>query len=157
MLRIPTYAAALLAVAVAANAGANAQTANRGAEVIPADQGRVTGQISADFGSRRFSGATGVDIYTITNLKAADLMILNGAINRVPEKNLNYSVKFDLFNPKNPSQVAKDAAILRGEAIIDQGGRYDPAAGKLRIDIVKGTQSSSPFRGAMQGREVTRW
>ena len=151
--------ALVLGAAFAVCAGAaHAQTAtSRGAEVIPADKGTITGQIAADFGSRKLSGATGVDIYTITNLKGADLMVLNGAINRVPEKSLNYSVKFDLFNPKNPSQVAKEAAILRGETIIDQTGRYDPAAGKLRIDIVKGTQSSSAFRGGLQGREVTRW
>lgn len=130
---------------------------NRGLEVIAADKGRITGTINVDFGSRTLSGATGVDIYTINNLKAGDLMVLNGAINRVPEKSLNYSVKFDLFNPKNPAQVAKEAAILRGEVMIDQTGRYDPSAGKLRIDIVKGTQSSSAFRGSLQGREVTRW
>ena len=101
--------------------------------------------------------ATGVDIYTITDEKIADLMVLNGSINRIPEKSLAYSIKFDLFNPKNPAQVAKEAAILRGDVVIDQTGRYDPAAGKLRIDIVKGTQSSAAFRGGLQGREVTRW
>ncbi len=68
---------------------------------------------------------------------------MNGAINRTPDKSLSYSVKFDLFNPKNPAQVAKEAAILRGDVLIDQTGRYDPVAGKLRIDVVKGTQSSS--------------
>lgn len=151
--RAAAAAVGLFAVSVAAHA----QTTSRGAEVVAGDQGRITGQIEVDFGSRKASGATGVDIYTITNLKAADLMVLNGAINRIPEKSLNYSVRFDLFNPKNPAQVAKDAAIMRGEAVIDQTGRYDPAAGKLRIDVVKGTQSSSAFRGSLQGREVTRW
>lgn len=153
------YQAALFATAgfLAASTCADAQSASRGSEVVPPEQARISGQISADFGSRKLSGGTGVDIYTVNNVKAADLMVLNGAINRVPEKSLNYSVKFDLINPKNPSQVAKDAAILRGEAVIDQSGRYDPVAGKLRLDIVKGTQSSSAFRGGMQGREVTRW
>lgn len=136
--------------------GAYAQT-SRGAEAIAADKGRISGEIIADFGSRKQSGATGVDVYTISNLKAGDLMVLNGTINRTPEKSLGYSVKFDLFNPKNPAQVAKEAAILRGDVVIDQTGRYDPVAGKLRIDVVKGTQSSAPFRGGLQGREVTRW
>ncbi|MEQ1651520.1 MAG: hypothetical protein ABL897_03440, partial [Hyphomicrobium sp.] len=151
---------AIASVAVASAAlvstGAYAQT-SRGAEAIAADKGRISGEIIADFGSRKQSGATGVDVYTISNLKAGDLMVLNGTINRTPEKSLGYSVKFDLFNPKNPAQVAKEAAILRGDVLIDQSGRYDPVAGKLRIDVVKGTQSSAPFRGGLQGREVTRW
>jgi len=150
--------AATLAMSVlVAATGANAQSGNRGLEVIAADKGRVTGEIVADFGSRKLSGATGVDVYTITNLKAADLMVMNGTINRTPEKSLGYSVKFDLFNPKNLAQVAKEAAILRGDVIIDKTGRYDPAAGKLRIDVVKGTQSTFGFKGGLQGREVTRW
>lgn len=149
---------ALLAAAacVAFAPAALAQTASRGAELVPTDKGRITGEIVADFGSRKLSGATGVDTYTV-KLKAADLMMLNGTINRTPEKSLSYSVKFDLFNPKNPSQVANEAAILRGDVLIDQTGRYDPAAGKLRIDVVKGAQSSAAYRGGLQGREVTRW
>lgn len=143
--------------ALAAASSAIAQSGNRGLEVIAADKGRVTGEIVADFGSRKWAGATGVDTYTVTNLTAADLMVMNGMISRTPEKSLTYSVKFDLFNPKNPAQLAKEAAILRGDVIIDQSGRYDPAAGKLRIDVVKGTQASYPFRGGLQGREVTRW
>lgn len=154
--RTSTFLASATAALMLAGT-AQAQTASRGAEVIAADQGRVTGEIVADFGSRKLSGATGVDTYTITNLKAADLMVMNGTINRTPEKSLTYSVKFDLFNPKNPAQVAKEAAILRGDVIINEAGRYDPAAGKLRIDIVKGNQSSAAYRGALQGREVTRW
>ncbi len=159
-----TFAATLTAAALMSGAAA-AQTApaspapaaNRGAEVVAADKGRITGEIVADFGSRRLSGNTGVDTYAISNLKGADLMVLNGTINRTPEKSYSYSVKFDLFNPKNPGQVAKEAAIMRGDVVINEAGRYDPAAGKLRIDIVKGTQSSAPFKGALQGREVTRW
>ncbi|MEQ1652470.1 MAG: hypothetical protein ABL897_08285 [Hyphomicrobium sp.] len=153
----PAMAAAFAVSAFFAATAAEAQTASRGVEVIAADKGRITGEIAVDFGSRKLSGATGVDIYTITNMKAADLMVMNGAINRTPDKSLSYSVKFDLFNPKNPAQVAKEAAILRGDVLIDQTGRYDPSAGKLRIDVVKGTQSSSAFRGGLQGREVTRW
>ena len=152
-----TIMASLAIGAVAAASPAWAQSGNRGLEVIAADKGRVTGEIVADFGSRKWAGATGVDTYTITNMKAADLMIMNGSISRTPEKSLTYSVKFDLVNPKNPSQVAKEAAILRGDVVIDQSGRYDPGAGKLRIDVVKGTQASYPFRGGLQGREVTRW
>jgi hypothetical protein len=153
----PAIAAVTASLALFAATAAGAQTANRGLELIAADKGRVTGEINVDFGSRKLSGATGVDIYTVTNMKAADLMVMNGAINRTPDKSLSYSIKFDLFNPKNPAQVAKEAAIMRGDVMIDQTGRYDPSAGKLRIDVVKGTQSSSPFRGGLQGREVTRW
>lgn len=152
-----TIMASLAMGALAATNPASAQSGNRGLEVIAADKGRVTGEIVADFGSRKWAGATGVDTYTVTNLKAADLMIMNGSISRTPEKSLTYSVKFDLFNPKNPAQVAKEAAILRGDVVIDQSGRYDPGAGKLRIDVVKGTQATYPFRGGLQGREVTRW
>lgn len=152
-----TIMASLAMGALAATNPASAQSSNRGLEVIAADKGRVTGEIVADFGSRKWAGATGVDTYTVTNLKAADLMIMNGSISRTPEKSLTYSVKFDLFNPKNPAQVAKEAAILRGDVVIDQSGRYDPGAGKLRIDVVKGTQATYPFRGGLQGREVTRW
>ncbi len=150
----------MASLAIGALAAANpaaAQSGNRGLEVIAADKGHVTGEIVADFGSRKWAGATGVDVYTVTNLKAADLMVMNGTINRTPEKSLTYSVKFDLFNPKNMAQVAKEAAILRGDVIIDKSGRYDPGAGKLRIDVVKGTQATYAFRGGLQGREVTRW
>lgn len=152
-----TIMASLAIGALAAANPASAQSGNRGLEVIAADKGRVTGEIVADFGSRKWAGATGVDTYTVTNMKAADLMVMNGSISRTPEKSLTYSVKFDLFNPKNPAQVAKEAAILRGDVVIDKSGRYDPGAGKLRIDVVKGTQATYPFRGGLQGREVTRW
>lgn len=152
-----TIMASLAIGALAAANPASAQSGNRGLEVIAADKGRVTGEIVADFGSRKWAGATGVDTYTVTNMKAADLMVMNGSISRTPEKSLTYSVKFDLFNPKNPAQLAKEAAILRGDVVIDKSGRYDPGAGKLRIDVVKGTQATYPFRGGLQGREVTRW
>lgn len=155
-----TKATIMATMAIGALAVANpaaAQSGNRGLEVIAADKGHVTGEVVADFGSRKWAGATGVDVYTVTNLKAADLMVMNGTINRTPEKSLTYSVKFDLFNPKNLAQVAKEAAILRGDVVIDKSGRYDPGAGKLRIDVVKGTQATYAFRGGLQGREVTRW
>ena len=155
-----TRLACLAAAGLAASGwstGAFAQSANRGLEVIAADKAAVTGEIVADFGSRKMIGATGVDTYTVTNLKVADLMVLGGQIQRTPEKSLTYSVKFDLFNPKNPAQVAKEAAILRGDMLINENGRYEPAGGKLRIDIVKGAQSTSAFRGGLQGRNVTRW
>lgn len=155
--RAATLSTAFVLAGATLTSAALAQTANRGTEVIAADKGRITGEIVADFGSRKFTGATGVDVYTINALKAADLMVMSGTVQRTPDKQLTYSVKFDLFNPKNPGQIAKEAAILRGDVIIDQTGRYDPAAGKLRIDVVKGTQSSSGFRGALQGRDVLRW
>ncbi len=149
--------AAVLAPIVTAAPVAFAQATSRGGELIAADKGRITGEIIADFGSRKLSGATGVDVYTLSKITAADLMQINGSISRIPDKSYTYSVKFDLFNPKNAAQIAKEAAILRGDVLIDQTGRYDPAAGKLRIDVVKGTQSSAAFRGSLQGREVTRW
>lgn len=153
-------ATGLLAGGLAAGAwspAALAQSTNRGLEVIPADKATVTGEITADFGSRKMMGATGVDTYTLSNVKVADLMVLGGQIQRTPEKSLTYSVKFDLFNPKNPAQVAKEAAIMRGDMLINENGRYEPAGGKLRLDIVKGAQSTSAFRGGLQGRNVTRW
>ena len=101
-----TIMASLAIGALAAANPASAQSGNRGLEVIAADKGRVTGEIVADFGSRKWAGATGVDTYTVTNMKAADLMVMNGSISRTPEKSLTYSVKFDLFNPKNPAQLA---------------------------------------------------
>lgn len=154
--RLPRAAgvAALLTLATALPVAAQTSP---GLEAITEGQNRVTGQIVADFGSRRASGATGVDVYTISSLKVADLMILSGTIQRTPEKSLSYSVKFDVNNPKNRTQIAKDVAILRGDTIIDESGRYLPANGKLRIDVVKGQKSSSNFSGVLRGREVTRW
>ncbi len=158
---MPTISkAAICATAVALGAFptiALAQSTSRGLELIAADKGKITGEIIADFGSRKLTSASGVDVYTLSKITAGDLMQLNGSINRVPDKSYSYSVKFDLFNPKNPAQTAKEAAILRGDVVIDQTGRYDPAMGKLRIDVVKGTQSTAAFRGSLQGREVTRW
>lgn len=148
---------ALPAAAQTAAPAADTAAVVRGLEVIPADKATITGEVLAEFGSRLSFGGTGVDVYTVKNLKIADLMVLGGTIQRTPEKSLAYSVKFDLFNPKNPSQVAKEAAILRGDMIITESGRYEPTAGKLRIDIVKGAQSTAAFRGSIQGREVTRW
>ena len=40
---------------------------------------------------------------------------------------------------------------------IDSDGRYNPEDGNLRLDVVKGNQSSSRFTGDVQGREVARW
>jgi hypothetical protein len=154
--RLPRAAgvAALLTLATALPVAAQTSPS---LEAITEGLNRVTGQIVADFGSRRASGATGVDVYTISSLKVADLMILSGTIQRTPEKSLSYSVKFDVNNPKNRTQIAKDVAILRGDTIIDESGRYLPANGKLRIDVVKGQKSSSNFSGVLRGREVTRW
>lgn len=153
--RLPKAAgvAALLALSAVPAA---AQT-SPGLTPITEGQNRVTGQIVADFGSRRASGATGVDVYTINALKVADMMTLSGTIQRTPDKSLSYSVKFDVNNPKDRTKVAKDVAILRGDVVIDESGRYLPGNGKLRIDVVKGNQSSSPFSGVLKGREVTRW
>ncbi len=153
--RLPKAAgvAALLAISTFP---ANAQT-SPGLEPITEGQNRITGQIVADFGSRRASGATGIDVYTINGLKVADLMTMTGTIQRTPEKSLSYSVKFDVNNPKDRTKIAKDVAILRGDVMIDEAGRYLPGNGKLRIDIVKGTKTSANFSGVLKGREVTRW
>ena len=61
-------AAGVMLAAGAAGSTASAQTASRGTEVIAADKGRITGEVAVDFGSRKLSGATGVDIYTVNNL-----------------------------------------------------------------------------------------
>jgi hypothetical protein len=50
---------------------------------------------------------------------------------------LSCSVRFDVVNPQNPSQVAHDAAILRGDMPIDSGGRYNPEDGRLRLDVIR--------------------
>lgn len=146
-----------MAAAVAAAAmipTAYAQNGSRGLETIPADQARVTGSVVVDFGSRKEKGS-GVDLYTLENLTVADLMILNGTIQRAPEKSLTYSVKFDVFNPAQPGQIAREVAILRGDVKINDKGAYLP--GDLRLDVVKGATSASRFGGTLQGREVTRW
>jgi hypothetical protein len=124
---------------------------------IPADKAKVTGSLNIDFNSRSERSQNNIDVYEISNLAVADLMVINGTVQRIPEKQLIYSVKFDVINPANPSQVAKDAAIMRGEFDIDAKGVYTPDAGALRIEVVKGSQSVNKFSGAIQGREVARW
>jgi hypothetical protein len=124
---------------------------------IPADKAKVTGSVVIDYNSRSERSQNNVDIYEVTNLAIADLMVLGGTVQRVPEKKLSYSLKMDVVNPANPGQVAKDAAILRGDLNIDSKGVYSPEAGQLRIDVVKGSQSSNKFSGSIQGRAVTRW
>jgi hypothetical protein len=130
---------------------------NRGAEIVPDEKARITGTLTVDFGSRLASGATGVDTYTFDKIAVADLLLLSGTVQRTPEKSLSYSEKFDVINPQNPTQVADGVAILRGDVTIDDAGKYVFTDSNLRIDIVKGTQSSSKFNGTLQGREVTRW
>jgi hypothetical protein len=135
-----------------------AQTAPTNAlkEVTP-EKAKVTGSVIIDYNSRSERSQSNVDVYEISNLSIADLMVMNGTIQRVPEKKLSYSVKIDVLNPSNPSQVAKDAAILRGDLDIDSKGVYSPDLGQLRIDVVKGSQSTNKFSGSIQGRAVTRW
>jgi hypothetical protein len=62
---------------------------------------------------------------------------MKGDIQRIPDRRLSCSVRFDVVNPLNPSQVAHDAAILRGDMAIDSGGRYNPEDGRLRLDVVR--------------------
>jgi hypothetical protein len=124
---------------------------------IPADKAKVTGSVIIDYNSRSERSQNNVDSYQITDMAVADLMNFGGTVQRVPEKNLTYSLKFDVLNPANPGQVAKDAAILRGDLPIDAKGVYTPEVGQLRIDVVKGAQSSNKFTGTIQGRAVKRW
>jgi hypothetical protein len=145
-----TAAAALLLAA-------GAMAAERGTTVIPEAASHVSGHMTIDFDSRREDSSSGLDTYTVEKLTLADLLSLNGTIQREPETSLAYSLRIDVFNPADTSQVAADVAILRGTVAIDKDGRYQPTEGALRIDIVKGSQSTSPFEGAIQGRQVTRW
>ena len=82
----PAVVAALAVSAFLSAPAAYAQSGNRGLDVVAADKDRVTGEIVADFGSRKWAGATGVDVYTITSMKAADLMTMNGTISSTPER-----------------------------------------------------------------------
>ncbi|NWH07219.1 MAG: hypothetical protein HXY22_00955 [Alphaproteobacteria bacterium] len=141
----------------AAIASQPALAASRGAETVAGGEARITGTLDVEFGSRLASGATGVDVYTYKGLTIGDLMVLNGTVHRTPEEKMSYSIKFDVFNPASPGQVAREVAIQRGDAIIDENGAYKPAEGKLRLDVVKGAQTSSGYSGVLKGREVTRW
>lgn len=143
-------------MAVAAPPSALAQT-SRATTVIPADKAKVTGSIVIDYNSRSERSQSNINSYQIQELAVADLMILKGEIQRIPEKRMTYSVRMDVLNPANPSQIARDAAILRGDLMINSDGRYNPEDGNLRLDVVKGNQSSNRFTGDIQGREVARW
>lgn len=150
-------ASALAAVlTLGAPTDAAAQAARATME-IPADKAKVAGAIAIDYNSRSERSQSNVDVYTIQSLEIADLMIMRGEIQRVPEQRMAYSVRFDVVNPQNPAQIARDVAILRGDMLIDASGRYNPEDGRLRLDVTKGNQSSSRFTGDFQGREVTRW
>jgi hypothetical protein len=151
-----TLPALAVSVALAGSTMALAQT-NRATTEIPADKAKVTGVIVIDYNSRSERSQSNVDIYNIQDLAVADLMVLKGAIQRIPDQRMTYSVRMDVINPQNPSQIARDAAILRGDLLIDSDGRYNPEDGNLRLDVVKGNQSSNKFSGDIQGREVARW
>ena len=156
LMRIAAIAPVVVSLSLASSVLAQTAPTNAQKE-IPADKAKVTGSLVIDYNSRSERSQNNVDVYEISNLAIADLMILNGNIQRVPEKKLTYSVKIDVANPSNPSQIAKDAAILRGDLDIDANGVYSPEAGQLRIDVVKGSQSSNKFTGTIQGRAVARW
>lgn len=147
-----------LSLATIVAAPAVAQTSiNNALKEIPADKAKVTGTAVIEYNSRSARSSSNVDVYTISDLAVADLLALNGTIQRVPERQLSYSMRIDVINPANTAQVQKDAAILRGDLTIDANGRYSPEAGNLRIDVVKGNQTTAKFAGAIQGRAVTRW
>ena len=149
--------AMLALVAGASVFSSTAFAQNRGAEIVAPEKAHITGTLTVDFGSRLASGATGVDSYTYDNVTVADLLSLSGTIQRTPDKSLTYSEKFDVFNPQKPGEKAEGVAILRGDVAIDDAGKYTFATSNLRIDVVKGQQSSSNFAGYLQGRNVTRW
>ena len=150
-------ASALVAVLILGAPTAAAAQAARATAEIPADKAKVVGSIAIDYNTRSERSQSNVDVYTVQDLAIADLMIMKGEIQRVPEQRMVYSVRFDVINPQNPAQIARDAAILRGEMSIDANGRYNPEDGQLRIDIIKGNQNTSRFTGGIQGRAVTRW
>jgi hypothetical protein len=50
---------------------------------------------------------------------------------------LSCSVRCDVVNPQNPSQVAHDAAILRSDMAIDSGDRRHPEDGRSRLGVVR--------------------
>ncbi len=145
-----------MGLALLGSTAALAQT-SRATTAIPDDKAKVTGAVVIDYNSRSERSQSNVDVYNVQDLAVADLMILKGAIQRIPDQRMTYSVRMDVINPANPSQIARDAAILRGDLMIDSNGRYIPEDGNLRLDVVKGNQSSSKFDGDIQGREVTRW
>ncbi|ABS69676.1 hypothetical protein [Xanthobacter versatilis] len=152
-------AASLLVAGVVTGAttGTAAAQQSQALKEIPADKAKLTGAMTVDYNSRSARSTSGIDLYEISDLSVADLMILKGTVQRTPGKSLVYSVKFDVLNPSNPSQIAREVAILRGDLQIDNSGRYIPDAGRLRIDVVKGNQSTSAFGGSIQGRNVVRW
>ncbi|MFG1376624.1 hypothetical protein [Xanthobacter autotrophicus] len=152
-------AASLLVAGVVTGAttGPAAAQQSQALKEIPADKAKLTGAMTVDYNSRSTRSTSGTDLYEISDLTVADLMILRGSVQRTPGKSLVYSVKFDVVNPSNPSQIAREVAILRGDLQIDSNGRYIPDAGRLRIDVVKGNQTTSAFGGSIQGRNVARW
>ncbi|MFG1365151.1 hypothetical protein [Xanthobacter versatilis] len=152
-------AASLLVAGVVTGAttGTAAAQQSQALKEIPAEKAKLTGAMTVDYNSRSARSTSGIDLYEISDLSVADLMILKGTVQRTPGKSLVYSVKFDVLNPSNPSQIAREVAILRGDLQIDNSGRYIPDAGRLRIDVVKGNQSTSAFGGSIQGRNVVRW
>ncbi|MBR7540111.1 hypothetical protein KC221_28415, partial [Mycobacterium tuberculosis] len=68
---------------------------------IPADKAKVTGSMVIEYHSRSARSTSNVDTYEISGLTVADLLVLNGTIQRVPERQLSYSVRFDVVNPAN--------------------------------------------------------
>jgi hypothetical protein len=152
------WTASVLAAGLALAAPAAAfALASRATMEIPADKAKVTGSVIIDYNSRSERSQSSVDTYVIQDLAVADLMILKGEIQRIPDQRMTYSVRMDVINPQNPTQIARDAAILRGDLPIDADGRYNPEDGRLRLDVVKGNQASYKFTGDIQGREVARW
>jgi hypothetical protein len=155
--RAGTLAGAVGIAALVALTPALAQQPSRALQEIPADKARVTGSMVIDFNSRSERSQAGTDTYEIQEQVIADLMAWRGTVQRVPGSSMTHSIRIDVFNPQNPSQIAREVAILRGELKIDSRGRYDPESGRLRIDVVKGNQVSSTFKGSIQGKRVIPW
>ncbi len=128
-------AALAAALSVTASSGAMAQAA-RAMTPIPDDKDKVVGSIAIDYNSRSERSQSAVDIYSVQDPAVADLLIMKGDIQRIPGQRLSCSVRLDVVNRQNPSQVARDAAILRGDTPIDSGVRYNPKDDRLRLDVI---------------------
>ena len=73
------------ALCVSVSSGALAQAA-RATTPIPDDKDKVVGTIAIDYNSRSERSASAVDIYSVQDLAVADLMIMKGDIQRVPDQ-----------------------------------------------------------------------
>ena len=93
-------AALAAAVSVGASSGALAQAA-RATTPIPDDKDKVVGAIAIDYNSRSERSQSAVDVYSIQDLAVADLLIMKGDIQRIPEQR---HVLFRPFRRREPAE-----------------------------------------------------